>query len=447
MAGKRVKCPHCSKPFQVPGVKGRAAASTRRPAPVARPAASTNPFDSIEDAPASDDAPRRRRRSRGSPFKLMLIVLFLFGCLAGGAYAAWHYKLINIDKVLVQLGIKPKGEETTKEEDTAKAQTSKPDTGKKEEETKKDPPAAPPPATDPHFLPDNTAVVVNLNLEALTASKPFERLLEEAQAKKFKPEEIDKFVIPVLGLQYSSIARIVVGASGKEDAVIVVRPRNPITVDQVLPNKKKGGADYKEVKVGRFTMYEGAMDAFCLAEDKLLLLSPKPALLKAVLERDKPPEFKPDLQAALKLTDPAKAFSVAVDAKSGQKELTSAADVKLEGDLAPLAKINAVAVQLDTSAGLELTTALVCADAGTATAIKKLADDGMTMVKEMLQTIQKDNEDKPEAVVAKKAEELLGQLKVAVNGADITATLAVNLEMTLELIKLAKDFIPGKEKE
>jgi DNA-directed RNA polymerase subunit RPC12/RpoP len=444
LAGKKAKCPHCSSSVGVP-----ANGAVRAAAPAASGPVKHNPkveFAGMQRQVTSPTgAGKAYKRERGNPvMKLMIVTLLLF-LLGGGIYGAARFKLVDFGALLVKIGLKsaPTTEVAEGPADT-KPKAGPADTGKTTQPQTTAPvkEAPPPPLSENQFFPDGTLAIASLNFESALNSKPYDKIKEELVKLDKPPEKLfDAVVKPYLGLQLTATSRVTVAMAAQQDTAFVVRPRNPVTIDEVKLNKK---GDYKEVKVGRFTMYEGAMDGYCLAEERLLVVAP-PALLKKILERNKPPELKPDLEAAYKLLNPAKTISLVLTAQTSElakagapipKELESA------GDLA-----KTLVLQLDLAQGLEVSATLICKDADAAAAVKKAADGLVAMAKMKLEQVQKDSEQQEEIMRAKKAEEVVGQIKVATEGAYFTVTLNLNDETVAQLLEMNKGFLaaaPGQ---
>jgi DNA-directed RNA polymerase subunit RPC12/RpoP len=441
LAGKKAKCPHCSSHVGVPA-NGAAKAAVVPASSVA--AAKHNPkveFAGLQlqvQSPTGGGKPYKKQR--GNPvMKLMYLTLALF-LLGGGAFAAVKFNWVDPGALMVKMGLKkaPTTEvagdvpDTKPKDGTARTGgTTQPGTT-----AARDP--ALPPLVESHFFPDGTLAIASVSLDAVLNSKLYDKAKEELAKQDTAPEKLfDASLKPYIGVQLTAASRVTIAVVSQEDWVLVVRPRNPVTIDEVKLNKK---GDYKEVKIGRFTMYEAATDAYCLAEDQLLVGGP-PAVLKKVLERNKLPELRPELESAYRLMNPAKAVSVAMLAQVGAQvnELVAKAGVpvpkspELEkaGD-----QTKTLVLQLDLAQGLEVSATLLCKDADAATAVKKAVDGAVAMGKMKLETLAKESTEEKDVARAKKGEELLGQVKVAAEGANLTVSLALNAEMVTQLLEM-----------
>lgn len=443
LAGKRAKCPHCTATVDVPGGASHAVANkavAHKAAAVATPKRPPSAeFIGLDKPIAGPGAGKPYRRNRGNPvLKLMILVLFLF-LVVGGGIAAVKLKLVDSSSLLAKVGIKGASTEEKKSTETGTQGTNKdtPPTKPVSTNPKDIPPAAP--LTDSHFLPDNTVAVVHLNFESLLNSKLYDKVKEElAKEDKSIDKLVDPQVKPLVGVQFAAIGRVVVGSAGADDSVLIVRPRNPVTIEQVKPNKE---GEYKEVKVGRFTLYEGSKDAYCLVDEGRILVISSPALLKKVLERDKPVELKAELETAYKAFAPTKTVSVAFVPADAQKAVPGGPGFKPPSEFEPAVQAKAGLFQLDLAQGLEISATFTCKDAAAAEALKKAIEDTITKVKKDIDDLKKDKEGTPEEKQLNKAAEILGQIKVAVEGPTLSATLALNNETTIEVFEAAKQFL------
>jgi hypothetical protein len=436
LAGKKAKCPHCSSTVGVPavGVPAGPARASRPAAPATAAAPKHNPKVEFAGLARQITSPsgggKPYKRDRGNPvMKLMFLTLGIF-LLGGGTYATVRFKLLD------KLGLKgapstevadASGDTKTKEGPAATAKSTQPGT------------TAPavkenlPPLVESHFFPDGTVAIASFNFEALTNSKAYGKLKDELAKNDMSPEKLfDAQAKPYVGLQFTAIGRVQAALVTPDERIVVVRPRNPLTTDEV---KLSRGGDYKEAKIGRFTIYETTTDAFCLAEEQLLVLGP-PALLRKVLERNKLPELKPELEAAYRLMNPAKTAGLAMLPQASDQfktVLPGAVPKEVE-------TVSAVVVQVDLAQGLDASVTLQCKDAEAAAAAKKATETALAMAKTTLEQLQKDTEVEKLMMLAKKGEEIVGMVKVAAEGAGLAISLTLNEEMVTQLIGL----LPGK---
>lgn len=438
LGGKKAKCPHCASTVGVPakGVVAKAAVVPASSVPLAPANPKANPKAEFAGLNAPIQSPtgagKPYQRQRGNPvMKLMFLTLALF-LLGGGIYGAVHFNWIDLSKLGLKKGTSSEvaqGPGDTKPKNTVREGSTQP-----APTNPKDPQL--PPLTESHFFPDGTAVIASLNFESALGSKLYDKVKEEAAKMGQSPEKLfDMEMKPILGLQLTAISRITAAAVTEQELIQVIQPRNPVTIDQIKINKM---GDYKEVKMGRFTLYEGAKDAYCLAEDRMLVVGP-PALMKKVLERNKPAQLKPELEVAYRQINPAKTTGLAFLPQDALKEIAKAVPGGAAlGKVPGLAEAQGFVFQLDLAKGLEIAATVQCKDAGGATELQKIVESGIAAEKKKQEQIQKESEVPEEVMRAKKTEELLGQIKSAVEGVNFTLSLALNDEMVTQLLDVVK---------
>jgi hypothetical protein len=419
LAGKKAKCPHCSSAVGVPAAGAARAAVKAAPAKSAHnPKVEFAGLSRQVQSPTGAGKPYKRQR--GNPvMKLMYLTLALF-LLGGGAYAAVRFNL------MVKMGLKS-APSTEVAEGTAdsKPKDGPAATGKTTQAAGATAPVKEtlPPLVESHFFPDGTVGIGSVNFESVLNSKAYSKFKESQSPDKL----FDALLKPILGLQLAATSRLQVAFAPPDDRIVVIRPRNPVTIDEI---KLSRPGTYKEAKIGRFTMYESTSDAYCLAEDQMLVVG-TPASLKKVLERNKPPELKPELDAAYRLMNPAKTVGLALQTQAGDL-VKGVAPGPIPKELEAAA---ALVLQLDLAQGLDIAVTLQFKDAEATAAAKKAVETLMATGKTTLEPLQKDDNEKI-AMAAKKGEELLGQVKITAEGASLTASLTLNDEVLTQLIGL-----------
>ncbi len=420
LAGRKGQCPDCGGQFKIPGGK---AASTQQ-----MRAASSDPFSNLDyDETDPDYKPRRRRR--GGFFSQMLgclfLLLFLLAGLAGAAYSALYFKVIKpevAEPYLAKVPFKIPGlttgpKPTDGGTETAPKETST-ETASKEEAKKEEGPNVPP---EYRFLPDKTALLASINVEAVLASKLFEKLGASLGGGKLDLDEPTK---AATGVPLSGVRRVVIGARTQEDAIQVLLTKEPITADEVKKNRK-GEGEFTEVKVGKYVMYDAKKAPFCVVSDRMMLIGGTSEALKKVLERDKPPEMVADLQTVFKQVTDTKAVSLAFGPQEARTEaekfLPNVAQFKAPPEFQPLLDSQAFVLQLDLTSGVEISATLQCKNAADAEALKKALDD----------LLAKANAGKVDQPV----KDVLQAVKLAVSGDAVSATLAAPEDTVVNLVQ------------
>jgi hypothetical protein len=378
LAGRKGKCPKCGTGFLVPGgaaapappppaAARAAAAKPRAPEPELLeeepleelpPQAITNdkpppgrrrkaevvdePLEVLDDEP--DDRPRKKKKKKGGMLLPMLLIgggvlgLLCAGLVTGGLM--WWFGFFG--------GIN--------------------------EELK--------------YMPDGCQVVAEVHVDQLLNSDAF------AQVKKEFPDiqkTIDQGNSQAGGIASSDLDQIVMGFKDGEQ-VIVVRSKKSIKVDDIKNDMKKSDpkGEIKETKVGRFTMYETKSSnqfvpaqGFSLVDDRRVVLA-KPDTLKAILTRDKAPDFSEGLKAAMAQTDFNASFAAAGSVKDWKKGKSGGGSPigNVGGlDASYADKVDGFAIKVNVRSDIDVSFTALCADAKTADDVKKLIDAGLVKAK------------------------------------------------------------------
>jgi hypothetical protein len=167
---------------------------------------------------------------------------------------------------------------------------------------------------DAKYMPNNAKLIMSVKVEELLSSKVWKDLKKEFPALE-AGEAMANGESPV---NLSDIERITVGGDPATDEfVAVIRLKKAVKAAD-LESKIPGNANFKDKKVGKYTLREpeeefGEM-AYCQVDPKLVLFG-SPKGLKSVLERDKPAKFNSVIDNAIKETDFSRTFAMVMDAK------------------------------------------------------------------------------------------------------------------------------------
>jgi hypothetical protein len=395
MAGRKAKCSACATVIQVP------AASEQRiaPAPGVRKSART------PAAPAADvgDEEVRPSRVRKTPkkksSKMMLFALLGLGgvlsmcfCCVGGFVGLGYYGVVDPFDLNYRIA------------------------------------GGPPP--EYKYLPDNCQMVAVVNLEEILESDAYK------QAKKEVPE-MEKSINDdkQFGISASNIVRIVAGGNfeGKEggDGVVVLRTKSAVKASDI--ESKKAPTKYKQIKEGDYTIYHAdgqfGADAFCVADDKTVLIGKKDTLVK-VLRRDKKPEFSEGLKNAMKQVSFKKSVALAVDVKSLQSKMPKSNPGEPFDFNDFVGKAEGVGVQIEMGSDIDMTVTVLCKDDKSAEDLRKKIEGGLSWVKD-LKGIDKDTK------------ELIEGVKVSNSGSKCTASLRCKVDPLTKTMKKSKGpFLP-----
>jgi len=233
---------------------------------------------------------------------------------------------------------------------------------------------------DSRFFPDDCQYVVVVRIDALANSEAFKLL------KKEVPDAVHDDSAEKMGIAFADLDQLTMAAHEK-DQVGIVQTKQAIKAADVQANLKKGDPkmEFKETKVGDFTVYEGKSSApggaaptFCVADDHHMLIADKADVLSPILKRAKAPELSDGLKTAMKTVDPSAAVTVA----GGSKKIFS-------GQLGPdvekfFSKATGVAVSFAVATDVDVSAVVICPDKDAANeakdGVKKAADAYKAMV-------------------------------------------------------------------
>src|SRR5262249_35644112 len=141
--------------------------------------------------------------------------------------------------------------------------------------------------TEMNYLPDDMGAIVSFRVEQFLGSGIYADLKKDVKELEKLPE--DETFKREFGVLPNKVERLTMAMSPKAQ-IAMVRLNTAVPAADI---KSAFKGEYKETTVGKFTMHEpkeGSFGpAFCLAENKLLLVAPAEAL-KKVLERNKKPD-------------------------------------------------------------------------------------------------------------------------------------------------------------
>jgi hypothetical protein len=284
-----------------------------------------------------------------------------------------------------------------------------------------------PSSVDPaKFAPDNCKMVMVMNMEQLEGTPAYDAL--ERESSKLNNQ---MFAGNNSSLKKSRVAQVQIfsavggGFAGgpnpiggnpatNEQTVIVVKTKDSISVDD-LRNDPTLKGPFTETKVNGYTLYEGNPMSFCRLNSRQVLLGPSGAL-RAVLNRDKKPEFSDNLKAAIDKADFSKPFAMAIDAS----EPPNVGGPKRGG--ADATETLWVAIQAVCGQDINLTIIAQSRTDRGAQQIKKQADGLVTVLK---------------LVPGQKL--FAGEPRITVAGSTLTADLTIKTDAFVQTIKQAKD--------
>jgi hypothetical protein len=160
------------------------------------------------------------------------------------------------------------------------------------------------------YLPDESQTILSLKVEQLQASAAWKELTREIPtlARVF-----DTMPGPTV-LPADKVAAVTLGGKFTDNKpVVVVRTKTAMTAADIKSAIGQQPMDYRETKVGRYTLYEGSA-TFCPVDSKLIVFADAITLRK-ILERDGKPKLSEAMQAAVKQADFTKSLALAVSIK------------------------------------------------------------------------------------------------------------------------------------
>jgi phage FluMu protein Com len=416
MAGRKGKCPKCGTINLIPDssepaprsapppprtASGNRSAAVKRspeavrpappPLPRSRKAARKDEFD-FEDDDVREDVDRdeeeerpsrRRKKKKGFPFLFVglgcgLGLLLLFG--VGGA--AWYFWPSGI-------------------------------------------------GDDLRYMPNGCQMIASVRLDQMLDSEAVKQVKREFP--DLEKKVLDKDLEKEVGLGPTNIERVTFGAnfSGQEpDIVAVVHTKTSVQASD-LTAKMRRGKDVKESKVGSYTIYESsgpAGDAFCIVNSKLVVGGPSKSV-RAVLQRDKKPDFSASMQAAMNQVNFSDTYALALDVKSLPKDGGNAG--LMPGGLGNFSAtkmiggVDGFALSGKVATDVTLKATVLCKDNQSATDLKKQIDGALVTVRQS-EFVPKDFAN-------------LLDMDLTVSGSNLNLTKTIKVE---PLLKAARDARP-----
>lgn len=315
-----------------------------------------------------------------------------------------------------------------------------------------------PKAADPlAFLPKDCVAVISIQAADLLASDYWKELTKEFPEANQGFDEMEG----LLGLARDNIGRIILGVpdvdpkakwNERPGPVIIISTVKAVSADGIKALQKqklkKGGKlkEYRAVKAGKYTLYEGPStkftfdkekpseeqvydgrgESFCIVADRLVIYG-QARDLKPVLERDKKPELSKELQTALKEVDLSRtaAFAAAMPNHSLLENLGA--------DLDKLAKLM-VRANGHCAVGKTIKASLtvVCKDDKSANDLRKILDGARVMVKQ---------QDLPKEV--KEVVKILDAIKLKNTSTKVMGELEVKSSDAIKAFKILGTFLRG----
>jgi hypothetical protein len=307
------------------------------------------------------------------------------------------------------------------------------------------------------YLPSGTQVIESIDLGAIRNSKTYLEVKKQIpKALEKDAENLINFLVP-LSSSSGKFSRVTTAKLYTNDAldksVNVVATAQPVTVEDLKKTRWQKSFNlfesvkgHKEIKVGKFTVYQeiihtnlvGGQDSdgdsgFCLVEPKLVLWG-HVALLKKVLEQNQKPTLSANMQAGLQEAGSA-AWSTVVDFEGLQKPQR---ELEMELQFAPLKELGeklkymVKVIRFNNNGTVQGSIALYCTNAAGAADARKLVEAALADLKKALAVDPKASASEKKAV--EEALALVNAVKVSVTGAKVQVTLDVEPDQLARLI-------------
>jgi hypothetical protein len=400
-AGKTMKCKKCTLPIEIPS---SAAFASQPMAPVAPPRAAEPPIGFAPEAGNGVEPPRAKTQTKKKKSNVLIFVFlglaaaffFCFFLPVAVGVGWWYFSSSNTD------GMK--------------------------------------------FMPANSNVIMSMRGDDMLKSDVYQQVIKENPDLAKKINELNEKMQEEGATAMEDMGQTIMGGDfARQEFVSVTSSKKKTTIEQILQYNANRNKKFKQVQVGKYTMYEedgppqpevppafgGIVPAgprstpqmaLCVIDNKMVLAG-TPKALKEVLERDKKPEFSEGMQAALKYADFSKAFSVAINGKGLASNLP-AMQMNANPFTAKLANVQGGAINVTLKTDILIDATILCADDQSAEDLRKLADGGIAAVK--IAGAEK---------VGSETVSMLDSLKLANQGNTIVATMEIK---TAQIIKATK---------
>ena len=374
LAGKKVKCPKCAAVNVVPTGEEEAAAA----------GIATEP-DAADDA--DDGKGKKGKKAKGKKGKMGLLIagglavlaLGFFTCLCGGGGLTLYF---GFPEYLPSfLGGRP---------------------------------------SELKYMPTGTTTISLQRIDQQRNSK-FYKDVDAAKPASMKKFEAD--YEKAYGIATSNVDCILEGGSGTDHVSVVTAKSSVKSADVLSKLKDSSKQEYEEEKAGSYTIQKpkgAGGQAFCVAGSKTVVFSRDPKTLKAVLERDKMPEFSAAMQNAMKKASFGK---TEVHISAGSEAGLGFGGFGGKKDLKPDFMVR----ETDLGSDMKMRTVASFKDASDANDAKKLADDEVLKQKGELEKKGLANEV---------------TVSVSVSGNILTQDVRMTSKVLIEMFKESEKFMP-----
>jgi hypothetical protein len=271
---------------------------------------------------------------------------------------------------------------------------------------------------DARFFPDNCAVVASVRMKDLCDSTAFKEVEQIAPgSNRMRPEFETEFGMPPEAIRQLVIAFAV---QDKDAPVMILHANRDVTADAF---KAKLRGNFDQLAVGSYTIYQNPSKAFCLIDSRTAVLAP-PAVLQAILKRDKKAVLPAGLQEGLQSVSLSRTAVIVADLKATRKPGSGGLmDIPLADKF--MDPVEVLAIQVDVGSDVNLDATAICRDAAAADDARKLIEGGLVAAKS-------------QPGLPAELAEILGAVKVSTSGKKLTGNLRFKPS------RLTKGFLPGQ---
>jgi hypothetical protein len=272
------------------------------------------------------------------------------------------------------------------------------------------------------YLPDKPHLIISIDLSRGLKSKAFQ------EYKKQQPDiskQIEASFVHELGIPIEGIARLTLTntfsdkepvykanlqVEGGPEIVEAFTTVKPLNADNILKARSFPGRKQQTTKVGNYTIHFSSStltttgapgknktqpqetveiedEAFCIVDDKTLLVGKRPALTR-ILERNKAPALPANIQLALKEAGFTNTLCVIADLEGLPREarkdlLDSLTDAPILGLKGAVEKIQAISIVVNENEKVKINATVFCKDRDDVQSVKKVGDTTLTFLKEL----------------------------------------------------------------
>jgi hypothetical protein len=278
------------------------------------------------------------------------------------------------------------------------------------------------------FLPDNSKLVVSIDVPAVLASKLYRDAIAGSEAEIKKAED---GMFSETGLAFADVKRVTFGGeqiTGQEPPIVVVELTKAVEPERLRASMRR---TWTEEKIGSATMHvtqDTPPMALHVAGDRLVVFGP-PNALRTALQRNRAATLSGPIKEAFEQLD----FSRTIAAAMAIPEQMPGAGggfpalggMPVSPDM--LKKLRAVAAHAHVvGSDVQLAVTVLCAEEQAADELQKMVDGLLAMTRQM-------------GKVPPEAKKTLDSLKISRSGRNLKAQISVDGAQILAAIQAARE--------